>query len=387
MTIADKAIESTKQENLNPVYISEQQFDRAAYYVKGLKRGLIDFLKQPKRSIIVNFPIELDDGSVKSFKGFRVIHNRVFGPSKGGIRYHPDLTIEEVISLAKLMTWKCALVNIPFGGAKGGVVCQPKELSDNELRRITRRFTTEMHDVFGPYTDIPAPDLYTNEQTMAWIFDTYDVLHPGYNNRHVVTGKPIEMGGSYGRHEATGLGCMFATERFLSRALIPEHQEISGTRVAIQGFGDVGSVAADAFHRNGACIVAVSDSKGGSDTATAIATITEVNDSPISDANGPYSGIVNQVLTFDGANSFDPDNRDGTSTNDQTLSYSWNFGVGATPGTDNTPGPNNVSYASSGTKTITLTLTSGLCNSSLPQNVTINPLPVVTLDLLPTYVS
>jgi glutamate dehydrogenase (NAD(P)+) len=142
-------------------------------------------------------------------------------------------------------------------------VCYPKELSDNELRRITRRFTTEMHDIFGPNTDIPAPDLYTNEQTMAWIFDTYDVLHPGYNNRHVVTGKPIEMGGSYGRHEATGLGCMFATERFLSRGLIPEQQEISGARVVLQGFGDVGSVASDAFHRKGACIIAVSDSKGG----------------------------------------------------------------------------------------------------------------------------
>ena len=263
MTKRDNTIEADKQENLNPVYISEQQFNRAAHYIKGLKRGLVDFLKQPKRAITVNFPIELDDGSIQSIKGFRVTHNRVFGPSKGGIRYHPDLTIEEVISLAKLMTWKCALMNLPFGGAKGGVVCHPKALSDNELRRITRRFTTEMHDIFGPNTDIPAPDLYTNEQTMAWIFDTYDVLHQGYNNHQVVTGKPIEMGGSYGRHEATGLGCMFATERFLSRALIPEQQEISGARVAIQGFGDVGSVASDAFYRKGARIIAVSDSKGG----------------------------------------------------------------------------------------------------------------------------
>jgi len=144
-----------------------------------LKAGLIDFLKQPKRIHIINFPIELDDCSVETIQCFRVIHNRVFGPSKGGIRYHPDVTAEEVTSLAKLMTWKCALVNIPFGGAKGGVVCNPKKLSSNELRRITRRFTTELFDVIGPYTDIPAPDIYTNEQTMAWIYDTYDVLRAG----------------------------------------------------------------------------------------------------------------------------------------------------------------------------------------------------------------
>jgi glutamate dehydrogenase/leucine dehydrogenase len=161
------------------------------------------------------------------------------------------------------MTWKCALVNLPFGGAKGGVICDTKNLSEKELRRITRRFTAELYDVIGPHKDIPAPDLYTSEQTMAWIFDTYDVLHSGFNNRPVVTGKPVEMGGSYGRHEATGTGCMFATKRFLSRGLIPDLQEIAGTRVAIQGFGDVGAVAADAFAREGARIVAVSDSKGG----------------------------------------------------------------------------------------------------------------------------
>lgn len=251
------------QENLDPVFTSEQQFDRATRYINDLKKGLIDFLKKPKRLYIVNFPIELDDGSVVSFQGYRVIHNRVFGPGKGGIRFHPSVTIEEVISLAKLMTWKCALTNIPFGGAKGGVVCNPKELSEGELRRITRRFTSEMFDVIGPHTDIPAPDLYTNEQTMAWIFDTYDVLHPGYNNRPVVTGKPISMGGSYGRYEATGTGCLYATERFLSKGLIPEQQEVAGATVVIQGFGDVGSVAAHAFFREGARVIAVSDSQGG----------------------------------------------------------------------------------------------------------------------------
>ena len=182
---------------------------------------------------------------------------------KGGIRFHPDITEAEVVSLAKLMTWKCSLVNVPFGGAKGGVVCNPKDHSVNELRRITRRFTTELFKDFGAYTDIPAPDLYTDEQTMAWIYDTYDMLNPGANNRLAVTGKPIALGGSLGRNEATGLGCLFATERFLSKSLIPELTEIAGSRVAIQGFGNVGSVAANEFHKLGAKIIAVSDSEGG----------------------------------------------------------------------------------------------------------------------------
>jgi len=252
-----------KPEKFDPIDMSEQQFDRAVCCIKELKKGLIDFLKKPKRINIVNFPIEMDDGSVQSIQGYRVIHNRVFGPGKGGIRYHPDVTMEEVVTLAKLMTWKCALVNVPFGGAKGGVVCNTKELSDSELRRITRRFTTELADNIGPYTDIPAPDLYTNEQTMAWIFDTYDVLHPGKNNLHVVTGKPIEMGGSYGRHEATGNGVYHIAERFLSKKLIEEQQTVAGSRVVIQGFGNVGATSAQVFFRNGAKIIAVSDSQGG----------------------------------------------------------------------------------------------------------------------------
>ena len=250
-------------EILDPVVISEQQFDKASAYITDLKSGLIDYLKKPNRIHIINFPVELDDGSVKTIQCFRVIHNRVFGPGKGGMRYHPDLTIEEVTSLAELMTWKCALVNIPFGGAKGGVVCDTKELSLNELRHITRRFTAELFDIIGPSTDIPAPDMYTDEQTMAWIFDTYDRLNNGENNRPVVTGKPVNLGGSLGRREATGKGCMLATKRFLSKALIPEQQEISGARIAIQGFGNVGAVAADEFFRQGATIVAISDSTGG----------------------------------------------------------------------------------------------------------------------------
>ena len=249
-------------EILDPIVISEQQFDRARAYISHLQTGLIDFLKQPKHIHIVNFPIELDDGTVQTFHSYRVVHNRVFGPGKGGIRYHPDVTQEEVISLAKLMTWKCALVNIPFGGAKGGIVCNTKELSTNELRRITRRFTSELRDLIGPHTDIPAPDMYTNEQTMAWIYDTYDTLNPGENNLPVVTGKPVDLGGSYGRTEATGQGCLYVTERFLSKELIAGLTEVAGARVAIQGFGNVGSVAAHAFKKQGAIIVALSDSGG-----------------------------------------------------------------------------------------------------------------------------
>ncbi len=251
------------EEILDPIAISEIQFDRAACRISHLKKGLVDFLKLPKRISIVNFPIELDDGSVETFRCYRIIHNRVFGPGKGGIRYHPKVTEEEVISLAKLMTWKCALVDIPFGGAKGGVICDPKVLSDGELRRITRRFTSEFFDVIGPNTDIPAPDMYTNEQTMAWIYDTYDVLNPGSNNRPVVTGKPIDLGGSYGRREATGQGVLFATERFLVKGLIPELLDVAGARVVIQGFGNVGRVAAEMFQRQGAKIIAISDSSGG----------------------------------------------------------------------------------------------------------------------------
>jgi glutamate dehydrogenase (NAD(P)+) len=250
------------EEILAPLIISEQQFDRASSYISHLQSGLVDFLKQPKHVHIINFPIEMDDCSVRTFRCYRVIHNRVFGPGKGGIRYHPDVTEEEVISLAKLMTWKCALVNIPFGGAKGGVCCNTKELSNSELRRITRRFTSDLLEVIGPYTDVPAPDMYTNEQTMAWIYDTYDVLNPGKNNRPVVTGKPLDLGGSYGRTEATGRGCLYVTERFLSKGLIPEINEVAGTRIAIQGFGNVGRVAAEEFCRHGAKIVALSDSSG-----------------------------------------------------------------------------------------------------------------------------
>jgi glutamate dehydrogenase (NAD(P)+) len=251
-----------KNEQINPIHISEQQFNKAAAYIKNIKSGLIDYLKYPNQVHMFHFPIELDNGNIKTIQCFRVIHNRVLGPSKGGVRYHLDVTQEEVTSLAKLMTWKCALVGIPFGGAKGGVVCDVKQLSQAEIQRITRRFTTEMFKVIGTQADIPAPDMYTNAQTMAWMYDTYQALNPDKNNRPVVTGKPIALGGSLGRVEATGQGCLFATQHFLSKNLIPDMLTLDKTRVAIQGFGNVGAVAANAFYQQGALIVALSDSTG-----------------------------------------------------------------------------------------------------------------------------
>ncbi len=250
-------------EELNPLQIVRDRFDGAAAHVEGLRAGLVDFFKAPKRTISVCFPVEMDDGSVRTFHGYRVLHSRVLGPGKGGIRYHPDVTREEVMSLAALMTWKCALVDIPFGGAKGGVTCDPKALSPGELRRITRRFVSELGDDIGPHTDVPAPDMYTDEQTMAWVYDTYDAFHSGENNRAVVTGKPIELGGSLGRREATGRGLLDATQRFLERAELPGLPSLEGARVAVQGFGNVGAVAAALFAEAGARIVAVSDSAGG----------------------------------------------------------------------------------------------------------------------------
>jgi glutamate dehydrogenase (NAD(P)+) len=261
--IVSSTVTSEEPENLDPLEIAQQQFQRAHEHLRSLKRGLVEFFQLPKRTLTVCFPIEMEDGSVQTFRGYRVLHNRVLGPGKGGVRYHPDVTVEEIAALAALMTWKCALVKVPFGGAKGGVVCDPKSLGEAELRRITRRFVHELGDNIGPHTDIPAPDVYTNEDTMAWIYDTYDQLHPGTNNRPVVTGKPLGLGGSLGRHEATGLGCFFATERFLQIAPLPDLDKIDSARIAIQGMGQVGSVAARAFHDAGASIIALSDSQGG----------------------------------------------------------------------------------------------------------------------------
>jgi glutamate dehydrogenase/leucine dehydrogenase len=250
-------------EDICPAHISRVQFMRANAQLDGLKKGLVDFLNNPKRIISVCFPIEMADGSVETFRGYRVLHNNLLGPGKGGVRYHPEVNQEEVVALATLMTWKCALVKLPFGGAKGGVCCDPKKLEESELRRITRRFIAELGDGIGPDTDIPAPDVYTDEQTMAWVFDTYDILHPGRNNRPVVTGKPLELGGSLGRDEAVGRGLLYIVERFLQLIEIPGLPGVAGARVAIQGFGQVGRVTALLMQQAGARVVAVSDSRGG----------------------------------------------------------------------------------------------------------------------------
>jgi glutamate dehydrogenase (NAD(P)+) len=248
---------------LDPGRIIDVQFQRARAHLAHIEPGLVDFLRLARRSIVVNLPIEMDDGSVRNFVGYRVLHNRVLGPGKGGIRYHPAVSLAETAALAALMTWKCALVRVPFGGAKGGITCDTKALSERELRRLTRRYISDLGDNIGPHTDIPAPDLYTNAQTMAWVFDTYDNMHPGRNNWPVVTGKPLELGGSEGRDEATGGGCVHSVEHFLGLGGLPGLDGLTGARVAIQGFGEVGRVAARRFRQGGARIIAISDSRGG----------------------------------------------------------------------------------------------------------------------------
>jgi len=250
-------------EDLNPYRIAHQQFDNAARYIPDLATGMIEFLKGPDRVITVEFPIETSDGTVRNFVGYRVMHNRARGPGKGGIRYHPDVTEDEVRALASWMTWKCAVLDVPFGGAKGGVICDPKKLKPEDIRRITRRFIAELGDNIGPYTDIPAPDVNTNAETMAWVYDTYQMMHSGVNALGVVTGKPVDLGGSLGRREATSRGCLFATQRALARGLVPGRESLDGATVVIQGFGNVGAIAAELYEREGARIIAVSDSRGG----------------------------------------------------------------------------------------------------------------------------
>ncbi|HEX9852951.1 MAG TPA: Glu/Leu/Phe/Val dehydrogenase [Woeseiaceae bacterium] len=250
-------------ENLDLLVVAQEQFNRALSWIDDLKAGLVDYLVNPRRSTHVRFTVVMDDNSVRTFHGFRVLHNNARGPGKGGIRYHPDVSEREVSALAALMTWKTAIADVPFGGAKGGVICDPGKLSRAELRRITRRYVIELGDSIGPHTDIPAPDLYTNQQTMAWVYDTYDLLHPGQNNRAVVTGKPLELGGSVGRADATGRGALSATQQLLKRKAVQGLASLDGARVAVQGLGQVGATAMRLFHDAGARIVAVSDSRGG----------------------------------------------------------------------------------------------------------------------------
>jgi len=245
------------QEDLNPFRIAMHQFDTAAGRMN-LDAGMREVLRRPRRALSLSLPVKMDDGSLRVFEGFRVQHNTARGPCKGGIRYHPNVSFDEVQALASWMTWKCATVNIPFGGAKGGIVCDPKHLSKNELERLTRRYAYEISPIIGPDRDIPAPDVYTDAQTMAWIMDTYSMTQ-GHSAPGVVTGKPTYLGGSFGRHEATARGCFFV----IRAACQVINIDLKGARVVIQGFGNAGGIAAELLHQNGARIIAVSDSRGG----------------------------------------------------------------------------------------------------------------------------
>jgi glutamate dehydrogenase/leucine dehydrogenase len=244
-------------EEMNPFKIAQSQVDEVAKILK-LDAGMTEFLKNPQRELHVSFPVRMDNGAVQVFHGYRVQHNMVRGPTKGGIRYHPETNIDEVRALSMWMTWKCAVVGIPYGGAKCGVTCNPKKMSQGELERMTRRFAHEISLIMDPKGDIPAPDVYTNAQTMAWIMDTYS-MEKGYPAPSVITGKPIAIGGSKGRNEATARGCVFVIREACKKVGL----NIKKATVAIQGYGNAGSIAGYLLNDMGAKIVAASDSKGG----------------------------------------------------------------------------------------------------------------------------
>ncbi len=247
-----------------PLEVALRQYDDAADLLR-LDPGIRAVLRVPQRELTVNFPVTMDDGSVRVFQGYRVQHNTGRGPAKRGIRYHPNVTLEEIRALAMLMTWKCAVVKIPYGGAKGGVVCNPKTMSQKEVERLTRRYATEISVLIGPESDVPAPDVNTNPQTMAWIMDTYS-MHHGYSIPGVVTGKPLSIGGSEGRLDATGRGVAYCVQQAAEGLGI----DIRGARVAVQGFGNVGEATARLLAESGAKIVAISDSSGGIYSRTGI---------------------------------------------------------------------------------------------------------------------
>jgi len=240
----------------NAYEVALENFDLAADAL-GLDDSLRAMIKYPERILCVSVPVRMDSGKIVRFEGYRVQHSTTRGPAKGGIRYHPNVTMDEVKALATWMTWKCAVVNIPFGGGKGGVTCNPKALSLGELERLTRRYATAILPLIGPEKDIPAPDVYTTPQIMAWIMDTYS-MNVGYPVHGVVTGKPISLGGSLGRNEATGRGVFYTTLSSMQHLKLP----LGGARVVVQGFGNAGSIAANLFHQGGAQVIAVSDTRG-----------------------------------------------------------------------------------------------------------------------------
>lgn len=245
------------REELNPFEIAKAQFDRAADYLE-LEDSMRSVLRSAKRQLIVSIPVRMDGGETKVFEGYRVQHNIARGPAKGGIRYHPNVSLDEVKALASWMTWKCATVGIPYGGGKGGVVCDPKSMSKGELERLTRRYAFEIAPIIGPDRDIPAPDVYTDSQTMAWIMDTISMVH-GHTELGVVTGKPLALGGSQGRHEATARGALYA----LRAACEVRGARLSDARVVVQGFGNAGSIIARLVAEDGARVIAACDSKCG----------------------------------------------------------------------------------------------------------------------------
>ncbi len=305
-------------EELNPFKIAQQQLDKVAGLLN-LKKGIHEYLRYPHRELTVNFPVKMDNGDIKEFTGYRVQYNNARGPCKGGIRYHWNVSLDEVRALAAWMTWKTAVVGIPYGGAKGGVICNPKEMSMGELERLTRRFTAEISPIIGPERDIPAPDVYTDAQTMAWIMDTYSMIK-GYSVPGVVTGKPLHIGGSLGRNEATARGCMFTIREALKKmdykVISPEVWNnkcetnendncdgdegngfmIDEATVAVQGFGNAGSIAATLLSEKGAKVIAVSDSKGG---------IINKDGLDVNDVIG-HKAKTGSVTGFDGTEKLEP---------------------------------------------------------------------------------
>jgi glutamate dehydrogenase (NAD(P)+) len=241
----------------NPFEAMMERFDKAAELLS-LDSGIYKILRNPEKQIITSIPVAMDNGEVEVFRGYRVLYNTSRGPAKGGIRFDMGVTLDEVTALAAWMTWKCAVVDVPFGGAKGGVICEPYRMSKSELERMTRRYTASILEVLGPDSDVPAPDVNTNEQVMAWIMDTYS-MHKRHTTTAVVTGKPIEIGGSLGRREATGRGVKIVVKEALRELGMP----MNGSTVAVQGFGNVGSVAASLLEAEGLTVVAVSDKNGG----------------------------------------------------------------------------------------------------------------------------
>ena len=275
----------------DPFEAMMSRFDRAAELLD-LEPGIYKILRNPEKQLIVSVPVQLDSGDVEVYTGFRVLYNTSRGPAKGGIRFDMRVTLEEVKALAAWMTWKCAVVNLPFGGAKGGVICDPLKMSIGELERVTRRYTKGIISLLGPDTDVPAPDVNTNERIMAWVMDTYS-MHVGRTENSVVTGKPVEMGGSLGRREATGRGCMLVTREAMQHLGIP----MKNATVAVQGFGNVGSIAAQLLVEQGCRVVAISDRTGAFHNANGI----DINAAIL------HSMRVRSLEGFTGGDAIDPE--------------------------------------------------------------------------------